>query len=132
MRRLLERVVGRLSGDEPKSDPVGHPEHLATESPASIAEAAPAGAADSRARVIQALRNHVAQGSGGRLRAAEIHEQGQLFDRGYLDSFSYVEFLAFIEHEYGVRIDDSQLAGHLTTIAAMADHILQQRPPEAA
>lgn len=77
--------------------------------------------------VIQALRHHVAEGSGGRLRAQEIHEDGQLFDRGYLDSFSYVEFLAFIEHAYRVRIDDSQLAGHLNTIAAMAEHILREQ-----
>ena len=85
----------------------------------------------SRASVIQALRRQVALGSGGRLRAQEIDEDAQLFDRGYLDSFSYVEFLAFIEHTYRVRIDDSQLAGHLSTIAAMAEHILQEQTPSA-
>jgi acyl carrier protein len=82
--------------------------------------------------VIQALRHQVAEGSKGRLNAHEVREDAPLFDRGYLDSFSYVEFLTFIEVAYRVRIEDSQLAGHLTTIAAMADHILQQRPPEAA
>jgi acyl carrier protein len=90
-----------------------------------------AGPADSRASVIQALRSHVAEGSRGRLTALEIQEDAQLFDRGYLDSFSYVEFLAFIEHTYRVRIDDSQLAGHLNTIGAMADHILRERTSPA-
>ena len=77
---------------------------------------------------IRALRDHVAEGSRGRLSAEDVHEDGPLFDRGYLDSFSYVEFLAFIEETYRVRIEDSQLAGHLTTIAAMADHILREKP----
>jgi acyl carrier protein len=86
-----------------------------------------AGDAGSRTRLIDALRQQVAQGSGGRLTAQEIREDAQLFDRGYLDSFSYVEFLAFIEQSYGVRIEDSQLAGHLNTIAAMAAHILQEQ-----
>ena len=87
--------------------------------------------ADRRASVIQALRDHLAAGSRGRLRAEEVHEDGPLFDRGYLDSFSYVEFLAFIEEAYRVRIEDSQLAGHLTTIAAMAEHILREQTPPA-
>ena len=82
-----------------------------------------------RERLIQALRQHLAEGSRGRLTAQEIHEDGPLFDRGYLDSFSYVEFLAFIEQTYRVRIEDSQLAGHLNTIAAMAEHILQEQTP---
>jgi acyl carrier protein len=101
----------------------------ASEGPVSSAAAAPASAGDARASVIQALRQHLAEVSLGRLRAEEIQEHGPLFDRGYLDSFSYVEFLAYIEQTYRVRIEDSQLAGHLTTIAAMAEHILQQQTP---
>jgi acyl carrier protein len=128
MRRLLERVVGRLSGERPGPEPVGQPvPPPASESPVSSAAAAPAGATDPRASVIHALRRHIAETSLGRLRAEEIQEHGPLFDRGYLDSFSYVEFLAFIEQRYGVRIEDSQLAGHLTTIAAMAEHILREQ-----
>jgi acyl carrier protein len=128
MRRLLERALGRSSSDEQKTDPVGQPvQRLVSESEAS--STAPSGSAEARASVIQALRHRVAEGSGGRLRAAQIHENEQLFDRGYLDSFSYVEFLAFIEGTYHVRIDDSQLVGHLRTIADMADHILRERTP---
>jgi acyl carrier protein len=69
--------------------------------------------------------------SGGRLGLLDIHEDASLFDRGYLDSFSYVEFLAFIERTHGVRIDDSQLAGHLGTIAAMAEHIVREQAARA-
>jgi acyl carrier protein len=80
----------------------------------------------SRERVIEALRQQVAGVSCGRHGAQHVDPQAPLFDHGYLDSFSYVEFLAFIESTYDVRIDDSQLAGHLGTIAAMADHIVRQ------
>jgi acyl carrier protein len=128
MRRLLERVVGRLSGNGPAPDPAGNALRPPTsDGAASSAAAAAAGAVDAHAGVIQALRQHLAEVSLGRLRAEEIQEHGPLFDRGYLDSFSYVEFLAFIEQRYGVRIEDSQLAGHLTTIAAMAEHILREQ-----
>ena len=82
---------------------------------------------DSRESVIEGLRGRLAEMSGGRLRAPEIHEDAPLFDRGYLDSFSYVEFLVFIERTHGVRIDDSQLAGRLGTIAAMAEHIVREQ-----
>jgi len=129
MRRLLERVVGLLSGDGPNLDPVGQPMPRPAPEGAASSAAAPAGAADPRASVIQALRHHIAEASQGRLRAEEIQEHGPLFDKGYLDSFSYVEFLAFIEQMYRVRIEDSQLAGKLTTIATIAEHILQEQTP---
>jgi acyl carrier protein len=126
MKSLLGRVLGRSSRDEQETDPAAHP--AAPEDPASSESVEASGAGDARASVIEALRQHVAEGSRGRLSAHEVREDGQLFDRGYLDSFSYVEFLAFIEDRYRVRIEDSQLAGHLNTIAAMADHILQEKP----
>ncbi len=129
MKPLLERVLGRLSRNERKPDPLVPPMTAARESPASNDAVEASVPADSRASVIQALRRHVAEGSHGRFSVEEIHEDGQLFDRGYLDSFSYVEFLVFIEHAYRVRIHDSELAGHLNTIAAMAEHILQEQTP---
>ena len=131
MKPLMERLLGRPSRDERRADPAPPPATAEPDAAASgDAGAAPA-AAHSRASVIQALRYRVAEGSRGRLRAHEIHEDAQLFDRGYLDSFSYVEFLVFIEERYRVRIDDSQLAGHLSTLATMADHILREQPSSA-
>jgi acyl carrier protein len=46
-------------------------------------------------------------------------------DHGYLDSFSYVSFLVFIEETYGVRIPDHQLTGKLKTVSAVADFVLR-------
>ena len=112
---FLGRFLGGLSRVEPSSTP-------------SVSRVTPA-LADSRANLILGLRDHVAAGSRGRLRAEDVHGDGLLFDRGYLDSFSYVELLAAIEETYGVRIEDSELAGHLTTIEAIADHILRKQAP---
>ena len=125
MRRLLDRVVGRLSPGGSEPEPAALPTPGPGEGGASSASVDGTVPAESRASVIEALRRHLAEASGGRLRVDEVDADAQLFDRGYLDSFSYVEFLAFIERSYHVRIDDSQLAGHLSTIAAMAEHILQ-------
>ena len=127
---LLQRVLGRLSGDG-RSAPGTPPVPVTRETPASNDPVAASDAADPRASVVRALQDHVAEGSRGRLSATDVHPHGPLFDRGYLDSFSYVAFLAFIEEKYGVRIDDSQLAGHLTTIAAMAEHIVREQPAPA-
>ena len=121
MTGLLKRVARLLSPDEAKSTAALSP------TPAN-----PSPSADRREGVIRALRQQVAERSGGRLSADAVDPEGQMFDRGYLDSFSYVEFLAFIEHTYQVRIDDSQLAGHLSTIAAMADHILREESGKAS
>jgi acyl carrier protein len=127
MKRLLGRVLRRSSPGGRGPHPLVSPTTPASDTPASNRSLEASGRAESLATVIQALRHCVAEASLGRLRAEEVHEHGQLFDRGYLDSFSYVEFLAFIEQTYRVRIDDSQLAGHLTTIAAMAEHILREQ-----
>ena len=127
MKRLFERVLGRSSADEDGPDALVQPTTVARESPASNEPVGSSGPADSRASVIQALQEHVARSSRGRLSAQEVREDAEMFDRGYLDSLSYVEFLVFIEHTYRVRIDDTQLAGHLSTIGAMAEHILQEQ-----
>jgi acyl carrier protein len=141
MRRVLERIVRLLSQDEPKPVSAGTtmpPEVNPASGPPSgppalpsgegVGATAASGAAGRRDLVIEALRLQVAERSGGRLRAEQVKSDAPLFDRGYLDSFSYVEFLAFIERSYHVRIADSELAGHLITIADMADHILKQEP----
>ena len=121
MKRLRERFARLWAPGE------SEPSAAASAAPTAPADSDPA--ADRRQGVIQALRQQVALKSGGRLTVDEVDPDAQMFDRGYLDSFSYVEFLAFIEHAYQVRIDDSELAGHLRTIAAMADHVLR---PEGA
>jgi acyl carrier protein len=141
MRRVLERVVRLWSQDEtkpvtavatmqPDADPAsGPPSAPPALSPGEVVgDPVASGAAERRDGVIEALCRQVADRSGGRLRAEQVKSDAPLFDRGYLDSFSYVEFLAFIERSYHVRIADSELAGHLITIADVADHILKKEP----
>ena len=85
MRRLLDRVVGRLSpaGREPES--VALPTPGVREDSASSASVGGSGRAESLAGVIEALRRHVAAGSGGRLRVDDVDADASIFDRGYLD-----------------------------------------------
>lgn len=126
MNPLLKRALGRLS-PEGEAEAVVHSKTAAPEIPGADASIEAMEIADARVRLIRTLQQHIAQGSGGRLRPLDVREDAQLFDRGYLDSFSYVEFLAFIEETYSVRIDDSELAGSLNTIGAMATHILREQ-----
>jgi acyl carrier protein len=114
--KLLERVARLLAPHENEAKVSAADTTVASE---------PGAPTERRESLILALRQHLALKSAGRLSLEGIDPEAQMFDRGYLDSFSYVEFLAFIEETYRVRIDDSQLAGHLSTIAAMANHILE-------
>jgi acyl carrier protein len=116
MKDLLGRVFGRRSAPD---------EAQGAAPPAEPPPAPAAAGAQGEAAVIEALRQQVASVSRGRHRAPDVDPRAPLFDRGYLDSFSYVQFLAYVEQAYGVRIDDAQLAGQLTTIAAMAGHIVR-------
>lgn len=82
-----------------------------------------AGVACRAESVLDALREKVAGLSRGRLRPHELDADAHLFDRGYLDSLSYVEFLLHVETAWGVRVPDAQLIGRLNTLRAMADHV---------
>ena len=113
-------------------DPVPQAAPAASESAASSDSLPASGSGDSRRASSRRFGTTSRRARGAGSARTRSSEDGQLFDRGYLDSFSYVEFLAFIEETYRVRIDDSQLAGHLSTIAAMADHILREQTAPAS
>ena len=81
--------------------------------------------AGSREAVVRALATHIASLSENRLSAEAVDPDKKMCDHGYLDSFTYVSFLVFIEETYGVRIPDHQLTGKLHTVSAVADFILQ-------
>lgn len=69
------------------------------------------------------LRAWVAELSRGRLRADALDPHARLCDRGYLDSVTYVQFLARVEAAWGVRVPEHRLTGSLGTLAALATHI---------
>jgi len=79
------------------------------------------------ASLVEELRKLLAELSEGRLAAAEIDPAANLFDFGYVDSLSGVMFLARIEEQWGVHIDDFDLVERLNTLDAVAAHVRGQQ-----
>ena len=77
--------------------------------------------------LVEALRALLVEVSEGKLQANDIDPAANLFDFGYVDSLSGVMFLARIEEEWGVHIEDFDLVERLTTIEAVAAHLREQR-----
>jgi acyl carrier protein len=73
--------------------------------------------------LVEALCALLAEVSEGRLRAADVDPAANLFDFGYVDSLSGVMFLARIEEQWGVHIEDFDLVERLGTIDAVAAHL---------
>ena len=69
------------------------------------------------------LRALLVEVSDGKLQASDIDPAANLFDFGYVDSLSGVMFLARIEEQWGVHIEDFDLVERLTSIEAIAAHL---------
>ena len=70
--------------------------------------------------LVEGLRALLAEVSEGKLQARDIDPGANLFDFGYVDSLSGVMFLARIEEQWGVHIEDFDLVERLNTIEAVA------------
>ena len=73
--------------------------------------------------IVAELKQQLARLSDGRLQAGAIDGTGPLFDYGYVDSLSAVLFIAHIEEQYGMEIEDMDLIEKYTTLDALARHI---------
>jgi len=82
--------------------------------------------------IVTALKKQLAELSEGKLDAAAIEGGGHLFDFGYVDSLSAVMFLAHIEEQYGVHIEDMDLVEKYTTLDAIAQHIAMNAAGQGA
>jgi acyl carrier protein len=67
----------------------------------------------------------------GRLAAADVDVDADVFDYGYLDSVGMTAFLAAIEQRFGVSVSDEALVTRLTTLRAMAAHVAAARGARA-
>jgi acyl carrier protein len=65
--------------------------------------------------------------SDGKLQGNDIDPAANLFDFGYVDSLSGVMFLARIEEQWGVHIEDFDLVERLNSIEAVAAHLVTSR-----
>jgi acyl carrier protein len=77
--------------------------------------------------LIEALRALLAEVSDGKLQLRDIDPAANLFDFGYVDSLSGVMFLARIEEQWGVHIEDFDLVERLNTLEAVAAHVQASR-----
>ena len=77
--------------------------------------------------VVGALVALLVEVSDGKLGAGEIDPNANLFDFGYVDSLSGVMFLARIEEQWGVHIEDFDLVERLNTLEAVAGHLRDHR-----
>jgi acyl carrier protein len=58
----------------------------------------------------------------------QLGEQDSLLDRGIIDSTGAMELVTFIESEFGIQVDDSDLVPeNLDSIAAITDFISRKR-----
>lgn len=73
--------------------------------------------------IVAGLKQQLAELSEGKLQASAIDGNGHLFDYGYVDSLSAVMFIAHIEEQYGVQIEDMDLIEKYTTLDAIARHV---------
>ncbi len=75
------------------------------------------------ADLVEELRALLEEVSDGKLQARDIDPAANLFDFGYVDSLSGVMFLARIEEQWGVHIEDLDLVERLNTLEAVAAHL---------
>jgi acyl carrier protein len=76
---------------------------------------------------VEELRALLVEVSEGRLQPHDIDPGANLFDFGYVDSLSGVMFLARIEEQWGVHIEDLDLVERLNTLEAVANHLRARR-----
>lgn len=78
--------------------------------------------------VLPALRRKVAELSQGRFSDGALDVDARIWDRGYLDSITHVQLLAWVEATWGVRVPAHRLGGSLATLAALAAHVEANGP----
>ena len=118
LRRLREslRRSGRAAADD------------APPRPSSAADAA----SPEHGRILDRLRAFVVEQSDASLSPQDVAATDDLFDCGHLDSMSAVALLEFIDERYGVRIDQAELVGRLSTLDALVRHIVAEVRDERA
>jgi acyl carrier protein len=73
--------------------------------------------------VIDMLLATVSRISRDHVPPESIDRHAHLLDSGYIDSLSSTELLADIERKYGVRIQEIDIVGKLSTLDALAKEI---------
>lgn len=93
----------------------------------SMTETAAASVAEPAAELREELLQLLREVSEGKLDGTEIDPSANFFDYGYVDSLSGVEFIARVEENYGVVIEDMELVEAYSSLDAIAAHIAANR-----
>jgi acyl carrier protein len=123
MKGIRTRLGGLFSRSESDAPTQPHPQQEAPSASVS-AQASSAGVPTaSVAGIVDDLRGYIESKGRGRWSADEVDADINLWDAGYVDSLSYVEFLVYIEAQYGVSIPDVELTDRLSTLEALATFV---------
>ena len=82
--------------------------------------------------IVESLRRQIGVQSRGRLTPEDVDPDVHVYEYGYLDSLSYVEFLLHVETTWGVRVGDVQFVSRFNTVRALAAHLASARSGAAA
>lgn len=78
---------------------------------------------DPRTRIVDELRDVVAELSEGGLTADAVDTAVPLFDFGYVDSLTAVVLIERIRARWGIEVSEVDLVGRLHTLDALAAHV---------
>lgn len=121
MKGIRTRLGGLFSRSESDAPTQPQKEAPSASAPAQAASAGEVTA--SVAGIVDDLRRYIESKGRGRWAADEVDADINLWDAGYVDSLSYVEFLVYIEAQYGVSIPDVELTDRLSTLEALATFV---------
>jgi acyl carrier protein len=79
--------------------------------------------------IIVALRGHletVWRATGKSLTQADLDENADLYEKGYVDSLSAAQFLLLSEKQFGVRLPDWLLGGRAKSLTELSDYIADE------
>lgn len=111
----IERLLDVFRGSAPQAPPT------------ATLPSKPAKRAVPKEEILQAICEHVARSSKGKWTAGRLIPAARMLDEGYIDSFSLVELLVFIEGTYGIaEIPQVALLGPLATADALAQYVADQ------
>jgi acyl carrier protein len=111
----IERLLDFFRGSAPQAPPT------------ATLPSNPAKRPVSKEEILEAICEHVARSSKGKWTAGRLVPTARMLDEGYIDSFSLVELLVFIEGTYGIaEIPQVALLGRLATADALAQYVADQ------
>jgi acyl carrier protein len=78
---------------------------------------------DELGAIVESLRQHVVAVSGGQLTLADVVDDVDMYDAGYVDSVGVTEFMVRVSSQYQLAIPDVKLGTELKSLRDVARYI---------